>query len=244
MPSRPRLPRLPQLTPAEDAKRGYSQQEILGELRRLILEGNLPPGTGMPLGELARQFGVSAIPVRESLQVLIGEGLVEHKPNFGYRVTLLTAAELRELYVVRESLEAAALEAAVHRATAADHELAVRIHARLERAILTENAVAYHRETRNFHLALVQPSAMPRVVYMLEYAWNITEPVQPMVHASTLDRAVLHADHSKQLAAFLARDSDALLRATHVHHTRLNGVLSRLPTDTGLFADSAGQKDI
>ncbi|MFF2551623.1 GntR family transcriptional regulator [Nocardia sp. NPDC058058] len=244
MPSRPRLPRLPQLTPALDAHRGYTQHEILDELRRLILGGNLPPGTGMPLGELARQFGVSAIPVRESLQTLIGEGLVEHRPNFGYQVTLLTAAELRELYVVRESLEAAALVAAVPRATGEDHDLARETHARLERAILTEDAVAYHRETRNFHLALVQPSAMPRVVHMLEYAWNITEPVQPMVHASTADRVVLHADHSKQLAAFLARDAEALLDATAAHHLRLNGVLSRLPTDTGLFADSAGRKDI
>lgn len=78
-----------------DARRGYSQQEILGELRRMILEGNLPPGTGLPLGEIARAFTVSAIPVRESLQTLIGEGLVEHRPNFGYQVTMLTADELR-----------------------------------------------------------------------------------------------------------------------------------------------------
>ncbi|WP_067702745.1 GntR family transcriptional regulator [Nocardia jejuensis] len=243
MPSRPRLPRLPQLTPPLDAHRGYSQHEILSELRRLVLEGNLPPGTGMPLGELARQFGVSAIPVRESLQTLIGEGLVEHKPNFGYQVTLLTAAELRELYVVRERLESAAMAAAVHQATAADHALAQETHARLERAVLAQDAVAYHRETRNFHLALVRPAGMPRVVHMLEYAWNITEPVQPMVHVTTMDRVVLHADHSRQLAAFLARDADTLLAVTEQHHTRLNGVLSHLPTDIGLFAEPVEPTD-
>ncbi|MGV9664860.1 GntR family transcriptional regulator [Nocardia niigatensis] len=244
MPSRPRLPRLPQLNPPLDARRGYSQQEILGELRRLILEGNLPPGTGLPLGEIAREFTVSAIPVRESLQTLIGEGLVEHRPNFGYQVTMLTADELRELYIVRERLESAALAAAVHNATEADHQLAREIHARLEQAVLTENAVAYHRETRNFHLALVRPSGMPRVVHMLEYAWNITEPVQPMVHVTTMDRVVLHADHSKQLQAFLTRDADGLLAATEGHHARLNGVLSHLPTDRGLFAEPAGEEDI
>ncbi|MEV0462900.1 GntR family transcriptional regulator [Nocardia tengchongensis] len=235
---------MPQLEPPLDVRRGYSQQEILAELRRLILEGNLPPGTGLPLGELAKSFEVSAIPVRESLQTLIGEGLVEHRPNFGYQVTLLTSAELRELYVVRERLESAALAAAVYNATEADHQLAREIHARLEQAVLTENAVAYHRETRNFHLALVRPSGMPRVVHMLEYAWNITEPVQPMVHVTTMDRVVLHADHSKQLQAFLARDAEALLAATEGHHARLNGVLANLPTDTGLFAEPAGGEDI
>ncbi|WP_245568701.1 MULTISPECIES: GntR family transcriptional regulator [Nocardia] len=235
---------MPQLNPPLDARRGYSQQEILGELRRMILEGNLPPGTGLPLGEIARAFTVSAIPVRESLQTLIGEGLVEHRPNFGYQVTMLTADELRELYVVRERLESVAMAAAVHNATEADHQLLREIHARLEQAVLTENAVAYHRETRNFHLALVRPSGMPRVVHMLEYAWNITEPVQPMVHVTTMDRVVLHADHSKQLQAFLARDAEGLLAASEGHHARLNGVLEHLPTDTGLFAEPAGEEDI
>lgn len=210
----------------------------------MILEGNLPPGTGLPLGEIARAFTVSAIPVRESLQTLIGEGLVEHRPNFGYQVTMLTADELRELYVVRERLESVAMAAAVHNATEADHQLLREIHARLEQAVLTENAVAYHRETRNFHLALVRPSGMPRVVHMLEYAWNITEPVQPMVHVTTMDRVVLHADHSKQLQAFLARDAESLLAASEGHHARLNGVLEHLPTDTGLFAEPAGEEDI
>ncbi|WP_425303116.1 GntR family transcriptional regulator [Nocardia wallacei] len=244
MPSRSRLPRLPELTPAADPRRGYSQQEILGELRRLILEGNLPPGTGLPLREFAKRFDVSAIPVRESLQTLIGEGLVEHRPNFGYTVTRLTAAELRELYVVRERLESAALAAAVRQADTEDHRLATEAHARLERAVLDDDPAAYHRETRIFHLALTRPSGMARLVHMLEYAWNITEPVQPMVHVSTGERVVLHADHSRQLAAFLAGDAEALLAATEQHHARLNHVVSGLPTDTGLFAEPTTPEDI
>lgn len=210
----------------------------------MILEGNLPPGTGLPLREFAKRFEVSAIPVRESLQTLIGEGLVEHRANFGYTVTRLTAAELRELYVVRERLESAALAAAVRQADAEDHRLATESHARLERAVLDDDPAAYHRETRVFHLALTRPSGMARLVHMLEYAWNITEPVQPMVHVSTGERVVLHADHSRQLAAFLAGDAEALLAATDQHHARLNQVVSGLPTDTGLFAEPTTPEDI
>ncbi len=235
--SRTRLPRLPDLSPAADPRRGYTQQEILTALRQLILDGILPPGTGLPLREFARLFDVSAIPVRESLQTLIGEGLVEHRANFGYTVTRLTASELRELYVVRERLESVALAAAVHRAGPQDHQVATEAHARLERAVLDDDPAAYNRESRTFHLALTRPSGMARLVHMLEYAWNITEPVQPMVHVSAADRAVLHADHSRQLAAFLSGDADTLLAATEAHHARLNGVVAGLPTDRGLFAD-------
>ncbi|WP_084532162.1 GntR family transcriptional regulator [Nocardia miyunensis] len=237
MPPRPRLPQLPQLTPPRDLERGYSQQEILDALRRLILDGNVPPGVGLPLRALADRFAVSVIPVRESLQTLIGEGLVEHRPNFGYRVTQLTTAELHELYVVRERLESVALAAAVTAATPQDHRLVTEAHARLEQAVRDDDSTAYHRESRNFHLALTQASGMARLVHMLEFAWNITEPVQSMVHVSTGERVRLHADHDRMLAAFLSGDAEALLAAAELHHTRLNRAVAQLPTDTGLFVD-------
>lgn len=239
MPSRRRLPRLPPLTPPQDLERGYSQPEILDELRRLILEGNVPPGAGLPLRELASRFAVSVIPLRESLQTLIGEGLVEHRPNLGYQVTQLTAAELRELYIVRERLEWVALETAVTAATPEDHRSAAEAHARLEQAVLEDDSSAYHRESRIFHLALTRPSGMARLVHMLESAWNITEPVRPMVHVDSRDRAELHADHGRMLAAFRAGDTEALLAAAELHNTRLNRVVAQLPDDTGLFSDPA-----
>ena len=53
--------------------------------------------------------------MRESLKTLSGEGLVQHQPNAGYAVAQLTARELAEMYIVRETLESAALAAAVPR---------------------------------------------------------------------------------------------------------------------------------
>jgi DNA-binding GntR family transcriptional regulator len=113
-----------------------SQSAILAELRRCLLDGGVPPGTPIPPDEVAAVFGVSRIPVREALMTLIGEGLVEHRPNAGYTVAKLTTAELRELYLVREVLETAALKTAVGAATAEDHAGARAAHQALEDAIL------------------------------------------------------------------------------------------------------------
>ena len=99
---------------------GTSQQTIVDELRRVILDGGVPPGTPIPVGDVAQLFGVSPIPVRESLKTLSAEGLVQHQPNVGYAVAQLTAGELAEMYLVRETLECAALAAAVNLATDAD----------------------------------------------------------------------------------------------------------------------------
>lgn len=86
---------------------GCGQQVILDELRRVILDGDAPPGTAIPVDEVAELFGVSRIPVRESLKTLIGEGLVEHRPRSGYTVAQLTLSELHEIYVLRGVLEQA-----------------------------------------------------------------------------------------------------------------------------------------
>ncbi|MCG8916014.1 GntR family transcriptional regulator [Actinokineospora sp. PR83] len=214
-----------------------SQATILGELRRALLEGEVPPGTAVPLDEVAAVFGVSRIPVREALKTLIGEGLVEHRVNAGYTVAKLTSAELREMYVVREALETAALAAALGAAGAADDRAALRAHEALEAAIAAGDVRAYHRESRRFHFALVTPCGMHRLVKMFESAWNVTEPARPMAHVAVDDRAVLHRDHADMLAAFVARDTAALLDAARAHHRRLAELLGAVPRHTGLLAD-------
>lgn len=211
-------------------------QSILDELRRVILDGAVPPGTPIPVGDVAELFGVSAIPVRECLKTLSGEGLVQHQPNVGYAVARLTATELAELYIVRETLESAALSAAVANATQADCDVVATAHRLLERAVAEDDPQTYHRQSRHFHIGLTRPSGMLRLVHMLESAWNITEPVQLMVHVDPSDRAALHADHGQMLEAFLARDADALLAVSVEHHRRLNNVVAALPAETGLIS--------
>jgi DNA-binding GntR family transcriptional regulator len=228
--------RSPLLEKLASAHGAGQHDTVLTELRRAILEGAAPPGTAIPLADVAEVFGVSHIPVREALKTLTGEGLVTHRQHGGYSVAQLTAAELGEMYIVRESLESAALATAAQRATADDHAAVVALNDALAQAISDDDAITYHRQSRQFHMALTSPSGMHRLLHMLEVAWNVTEPVQPMVHVSRADRARLHADHGEMLAAFLARDVERLLAASEEHARRLNEVISTLPSDTGLLA--------
>lgn len=204
---------------------GSPSAVILDELRRCVLGGEVPPGTPIPPDEVAVVFGVSRIPVREALKTLIGEGLVEHRPNLGYTVARLTDAELHELYLVREVLETAALAAAVAEAGPDDDAEANAAYQALDQAVTSADVRAYHRDSRRFHWALVRPCGMHRLLGMLESAWNLTEPVQPMAQVAEADRAELHGDHDALLAAFLARDAAALVRAARRHHQRLQLVI-------------------
>jgi DNA-binding GntR family transcriptional regulator len=205
-----------------------SGPQVLSELRRVIASGRVPPGSPIPLDDVAAFFGVSLIPVREALKTLLGEGLLEHQPRLGYTVTALSQAELDELYVVRGALEAAALEAAVRQSTQADHDRATAIHDALGRAVAADDADGFQRASREFHEALLSPCRMPRLLHMLDIAWNLTEPVQTMMRTTEEDRAGMREDHQLMLDAFVARDAEALKSAADAHHERLTACIARI----------------
>lgn len=205
-----------------------SGPQVLSELRRVIASGAVPPGSPIPLDDVAAFFGVSLIPVREALKTLLGEGLLEHQPRLGYTVTALSQTELDELYVVRGALEAAALEVAVRQSGTADHERATAIHEALDRAVAADDAAAFQRASREFHEALLAPCRMPRLLHMLDIAWNLTEPVQTMMRTTEQDRAGMREDHQQMLDAFVARDAETLKAVAEAHHDRLTACISRL----------------
>jgi DNA-binding GntR family transcriptional regulator len=78
-----------------------------------ILEGRLVEGSALRQDAIARQYGVSHIPVREALRKLEARGLVRIEPHHGARVVGFSVGEILETLDVRVLLECAALEAAI-----------------------------------------------------------------------------------------------------------------------------------
>ena len=77
-------------------------------LKRALMEGLWPGGAKLEAMRLAEDFGVSMTPVRDSLNQLVGEGLVDLTPGEGFRVSPLTEQRLRDLLDVNAALLTAA----------------------------------------------------------------------------------------------------------------------------------------
>lgn len=78
---------------------------LVGRVRGAIASGKLVPGQRVTEAGLAAEFGTSRTPVREALRILTQEMLLEHSPNWGYRVSRLDIEDLDELYAVRVAIE-------------------------------------------------------------------------------------------------------------------------------------------
>jgi DNA-binding GntR family transcriptional regulator len=86
---------------------------VLNRLREEIYDGTLAPGTRLRQAHIAKRFGVSTTPIRETFAALEREGLLQSVAHRGVIVFRPTAKDLREIYEIRIPLEVRATEVAV-----------------------------------------------------------------------------------------------------------------------------------
>ena len=86
-------------------------------IREEILRGQLRPGTALSRRRLARDLGMSVVPVADALRRLETDGLVESRARAGTRVRVPSETDIRELYELREALESQSARLFAERAT-------------------------------------------------------------------------------------------------------------------------------
>lgn len=144
-------------------------EQIAEQLRIAILNGRILAGEQLRQEQLAKAFQVSRIPIREALNHLQAEGLVEMIPNRGAVVTLLSLIEVEEIYAIRQALETLALERAIPNMTAADFGAAEAILDQIDR----EDQMPRWAELNwAFHEALYAPARMPHLLRLVEGLHN------------------------------------------------------------------------
>lgn len=100
------------------AQLGTAQEEAYQALLSAIRSGRYRPGDRLVPEVIARQLDMSRMPVREALQRLATEGLVQIRPNRGAVVSGLTIEEIVEVFEIRSVLEGLAVRLAMPRVDA------------------------------------------------------------------------------------------------------------------------------
>lgn len=183
------------------------QSLVYEEIRRLILSGELLPGTRLVEDRLADRLGVSRNPVREALRVLAVEGFVEMLPRRGAAVARLGLDEAEELFDVRMALEGLAARLAARRC---DGGTAQRLDAILRAAEEASDARERERLVRlnaEFHEAVIEVSGN---AYLLMVAMPVLQRARWLYQQSLPARST-HSwvEHVALADAILAGDEVA-----------------------------------
>ena len=153
------------LAPSPNSTLVIAKESIVDSLRADILRGNLKSGQALKQDEIAAQFGVSKIPVREALIQLKTEGLVHFYHNRGAFVSELSAAEADEIYVMRIALETAVLARAIPNLTVTQLKHAEKI---LDAIDQEENIAKWGELNWEFHATLYIPASLPRLMDIIK----------------------------------------------------------------------------
>jgi GntR family transcriptional regulator, trigonelline degradation regulator len=82
--------------------------QVVQALRKAILQGRFVPGDRLVEKDLCELTGVSRTSIREAFRQLESEGIIDNIPNRGPVVATLSRAQAKEVYEVRQALEALA----------------------------------------------------------------------------------------------------------------------------------------
>ena len=136
-----------------------NHSETLREaIEEMIATGTLHPGQHLDETELARQFGVSRTPIRETLNQLASMGIVVIRPRRGAIVADLGPQQLVEMFEVMAELEAMCGRLAARRMTPEEHEGLLAAHQACKEARNAQESDTYFYQNEAFHDAIYMGS--------------------------------------------------------------------------------------
>jgi DNA-binding GntR family transcriptional regulator len=218
----------PHPAPRPSAKRTYLAERVYEDLRRAIVAREFDAGEPLTEHDLCARFGVSRTPVREALAKLERDHLVRVVPKKGAFVRTLSHDEIRELYEIREALEALAVRLAVPRLTGEDlagFETRFRVLKSQGPRLAYPDVRALGEE---FHRQLVKAADNTRLAEMLDQIRERIQSVWTLSIVAPRRVQALVREHLGILEALKRGDARRAERLMVEHVRRVRRVILRL----------------
>lgn len=195
--------------------------QVLNKLMDWIMDGKLKMGEKLNTEELARQLGVSRMPIREALKSLEKMGLAESIPYVGVKLVSLEQEDVLQIYLMRQLLEPLAAGEACKKITEEQiHELE-EIHKEYVPIVEADkiDAKKLYLQNRKFHFAIYSISEMDRVCAMIESLWDTLSFFKLIygrdVIKNTNGAKNMIAEHQGYIDALKDRDAERLKKSLY-----------------------------
>jgi DNA-binding GntR family transcriptional regulator len=190
---------------------------IAAQIRGRIMDGTFPPGSQLGEVQLAGRLNVSRGPVREALQRLVQEGLLETRRNRGVFVASLEGEDVADIYLARRAIEREVVTIIMRRADDA-------VFARLDEVIQDMSSAAERRAWEeladadlHFHESLVRSSNSKRLQRMFSTLLIETRMCLAQLQNAYPVHKRLVEEHRNLLGAMRQGDERAALALIDAH---------------------------
>ncbi|MCY1673206.1 GntR family transcriptional regulator [Pseudarthrobacter sp. SL88] len=204
-----------------DASAGSKSEQAYQAVKARIVEGTFTPGYRLVLSIIAKDLGVSVVPVREAIRRLEAEGLVTFERNVGATVAGIDPTEylytMQTLSIVEGA--ATALSAplidgpAIARARAINEEM---------RDCLGHfDPVRFTRLNQDFHSVLFEHCPNPHILDLVHRGWNRLAALRSSTFRFVPGRALGSVQEHENLLTLIENgaDADTIEKAARQHRT-------------------------
>lgn len=204
-------------------------ERVFAQLRSDILHARLRPGAALSENSLAASLNVSRTPVREAVQRLAREGLVQVLPQRGSYVAWLSIRRIGDALFVREAVETEIvrriLAAPENPAGIAALEGAIE---RQAKALAAGDLDATMRADEDFHRSLLHSCGLDGVWPVVAQARDMHQRTRAIAVPELQSGEQALADHRAIVAGLRRRDPQAALQAMSDHLQRNHGLTLRV----------------
>ncbi len=204
------------------------RQKVYDELRLKIREGAFADGTKLVDVAIARQLGISRMPVREALLRLAAEGHVQSTTR-GFEVRVPDAAAIAEIFEARRLIEPQVAANAARVLTEAELARMQELVAGAEKAVAEDDPVALGVVNAEFRAIWVAASTNKRLAGMLQHCTDQVEIVRQATLIDPHTQRVVLTGMRDLLAAFLRRDTLAVAQRMYLFACEAEYSYSQLP---------------
>jgi DNA-binding GntR family transcriptional regulator len=204
---------------------------VTHSLRQRVLSGELKPGSPLSQSRIAADYGVSRMPVRDALQVLAGEGLVDLRPSVAV-VRELSISELQELYELRGAVEPMLTRLAVPNVGRAEIAKMTMLAETME---ANPAPADWLQNNARFHRLVYSCASRPRAIELVDQLRRLTDRYL-YLHVGVFGAIDhLHEEHRRILAAVRAGDAAEAAELTRLHLATSHELILRYLLDHELM---------
>ena len=222
------MARSPARTPAQTTAHGTATRatSLYNQLRTDLLDGSLVPGGKLAIEALGERYASSQTPLREALNRLVADGLVQRREQRGFVVADISADDLAEITKTRCWLEETALRESIAARSTAWEEALVLAHHRLARTPRSLDAARFVDNPdweplhRAFHRALISACGSRWLLGFCAQLADQHHRYRRLSAPRAFAKRAVPGEHQQLLDAVLAGQADAAVALLRAHFER------------------------
>jgi DNA-binding GntR family transcriptional regulator len=182
------------------------------EIKKSLISGTLRSGQVLVIRTLAETYGISTTPVREALQRLVAERLLEMLPNRSIVVPYLSVERFVEIFQIRRQLEGFAAQLACERIKPTHITRLKKLVDEMDRCLAESHGADYQVYNQKFHFTIYELANSQLLLQLIGDMWTQVGPFFSELTDDETYFGIANDEHKRIVQAVADKDFDAVVK--------------------------------